>query len=414
MQKTIIAAAVAGLLAMPAFAQTRVILSGKINGAYEWSKATGATHAQGDIKMRDRLIESGSELHIKAYEDLGNGNQAFVDIQTAVDIFGGNNVATPGAGRIGSRRGAIGLQGKWGMLQLGKWDIHYNLQIWSGTGPNAALNQMFGAVSLLNQVGGRSYVTLGCRCDNTIRYVTPNISGFEVSVAYTLGQGSDMLTGSEVAWRPWDQNKVNRAVGVAAKYKWGGLKIGLGYWYNSDAKGGIGVQSALHPKWMSQYANNANYNGTNGAAILRNDQSIRAGVAYTFDMGLTIGVNYDYSQTAHRFGNTATGKMTGHEIKLKRSAWAFPLYYKTGAHQLNFAYGFADDLDGWDDTGAQYWTINYGYSLSKRTTLYAGFAQYKNDKYASYDFWSNTAVGLSAANVGADPTSFTLGIIHSF
>lgn len=396
MQKTIIAAAVAGLLAMPAFAQTRVVLSGKINAAWEWHKATGSTNGANQ-KMKDRMTESGSEFHIKAYEDLGNGNQAFVDIQTAVDIFNGNSpAATPDAGRLGSRRGAIGLQGKWGMLQLGKWDLHYNAQIWGGTGPNAALNQMYGAVSLLNQVGGRSYATMGCRCDNTIRYVTPNISGFQVGLGYTRGTG-------EATWQPSSSNKIDRAFSIQANYKYGGLKLMVAYWNRKNAQGDIGLNGAQvqHPKYMAS---------GRGAAQLRDEQSIRAGVAYSFDMGLTIGVTWDYTETKHKYAAAGVS-----DLKLKRWAFAVPVYYKTGPHQINLAYGMADDIDNWNDTGAQYWTINYGYAISKRTTVYAGYAHYKNDRYATYDFWSNTAVGTgTTSGAGADPTSFAIGLIHSF
>lgn len=398
MQKTIIAAAVAGLLAMPAFAQTRVIMSGKLNASYEWVQAKGARDSNQNMKMKDRMTESGSELHIKAYEDLGNGNQAFVDIQTAVDIYGGNNVNTPGAGKLGSRRGAIGLMGKWGMLQLGKWDIHYNAQIWAGTGPNAALNQMYGAVSLLNQVGGFS--TMGCRCDNTIRYATPNIYGFEASIAYTRGQGvlSAQNGGpnySEIAWDSSDRNKNTRGVGVALKYKWQGLKLLAAY-------------------WQEYYAG-----ATNAAeATLTDQMSYRFGAAYTFDFGLTVGVNYDHSEfstIAAHGGNTGHSTM-GKKLKNKRNAWVIPLYYKAGPHQLNLAYGWADDIKGngtyaMADSGTKYWTVNYGYSLSKRTTLYAGVVQYKNDKNAKYDFWSNTSLGGA---VGSDPTAYSIGLIHAF
>jgi len=391
MQKTIIAAAVAGLLAMPAFAQTRVVLSGKVNAAWSWDKATGATAgSSGDIKMRDRMIESGSEFHIRAYEDLGNGNTAYVDIQTAVDVFNSNPVSTPDAGRLASRRAAIGLQGKWGTLMFGKWDLYYNAQIWGGTGPNAALNQMYGAVSLLNQIGGRSYTTMGCRCDNTIRYVTPDIGGFMLDVGYTRNGGTGANAGlsagsmgvsGEQAINPGTDNKVDRAFALAARYQLGGLKVMAAGWNRKNA-------------------------GT--AAAARNEWAERVGVAYTFGFGLTVGVTYDHAgMKRYAIGDTTKRKDT-------RSAFVVPVYYRTGPHQINLAYGWAGDLSTVEDSGTKYWTVNYGYDVSKRTTLYAGVVQYKNDAYASYDFWSNTAIGLTGSSLGADPTSFAVGIIHSF
>lgn len=395
MQKTIIAAALAGLIAMPALAQTRVTLSGRINAAYEWHRATGATSQAGNIKTRDRMTESGSEFHIRAFEDLGNGNQAFVDIQTAVDVFNRNSPAdTPDAGRLASRRAAIGLQGSWGMLQLGKWDLHYHAQIWGNTGPNAGLNQMYGAVSLLNQVGGRSFATMGCRCDNTIRYVTPNISGFQLGIGYTRGTG-------ETAWNPHDQNRVDRAVSLHVNYRHGGLNLMAAYWNRENAIAGHGLVGTGHPTAVATGLNAEN-------SALRNEESIRVGAAYTFDMGLTIGLTWDYTQTRHKFVSDRA------DLKLRRHAWVVPIYYRTGPHQINFAYGRANDIKDFADTGTQYWTLNYGYALSRRTTAYIGIAQYRNERFATYDFWSNTAIGLTTANQGADPTSFAIGLIHAF
>ena len=180
------------LFSQAALAQTKIVLSGKINTAWEWVRATGATHADGNIKLKDRMVESGSEFRIRATEDLGNGNQAFVDIQTAVDIFGSNDVVTSNAGRLGSRRAAIGLSGKWGTFMLGKWDIYENTISWAGT-EGKAPNQSLHGRGIVNMVGGKSYTQLGCRCDNTIRYITPDFSGLQVAISYTRnGKGDNV------------------------------------------------------------------------------------------------------------------------------------------------------------------------------------------------------------------------------
>ena len=408
--QTVLATAVVALLSQTAQAQSNVVISGKINAAWEWVQAKGATHSGGDIKTKDRMIESGSEIRIHAKEDLGNGNQAFIDIQTAVDVFGSNDVATSDAGRLGSRRGAIGLTGKWGTLMLGKWDIYENTMSSAGT-EGSAPNQSLHGRGILNMVGGKSYTQTGCRCDNTIRYVTPNFNGLEVALSYSRnGKGS---SAGEAAWQQGQENKVDRTLSAQAKYKQGGLRLMAGVWMRQNAQAGIGVKDAKHDRWASEFANKSGF-GSGASAVLKDELSYRAGVGYAFDMGMTVAFNMDYTEVTHKFADDATTQLNGNEIKLKRVGWTLPITYKTGSHQFHLVYGRANDLSGWDDTGAQFWGASYNYSLSKRTSIYTGYARYSNDRFASYDLWSSGGIGMKAANVGADPTTFMVGITHSF
>ena len=407
---TVLAVAMAAVLSQPVQAQSQVVISGKINAAWEWVQAKGATHSGGDIKQKDRMVESGSEIRIYAKEDLGNGNQAFVDIQTAVDIFGSNDVATSDAGRLGSRRGAIGLRGKWGTIMLGKWDIYENTMSAAGT-EGSAPNQSLHGRGILNMVGGKSYTQTGCRCDNTIRYVTPNFNGLEAAFSYTRnGKGS---TSGEITWRPEDENRVDRTFSAQAAYKQGGWRLMAGLWMRQNAQGGIGVKDAKHDRWASEYAGKAGF-GSGAQAVLKDELSYRAGIGYAFNMGLTVAFNIDYSEITHKFADSTQGHLNGNEIKLKRTAWTLPLSYKTGPHQFHLVYGQANDLSGWSDTGAKFWGAGYTYNLSKRTSLYAGYARFSNERYASYDLWSSGGIGMKAANVGADPTTMMVGITHSF
>ena len=408
--QVILATAIAGLLSQAVQAQSQIVLSGKINTAWEWVEATGATYPDGDIKLKDRMVESGSEFRIYAKEDLGNGNHAFVDIQTAVDVFGSNDVATSDAGRLASRRAAIGFTGKWGTFMLGKWDVYENTMSAAGT-EGSAPNQALHGRGILNMVGGKSYTQTGCRCDNTIRYVTPNFSGAQVAFAYSRnGKGS---TSGEATWRPADDNKVDRTFSAQATYKQNGWRLMAGFWSRQNVQGGIGVKDAKHDRWASEYASQAGF-GSGASAVLKDELSYRAGIGYAFDMGLTVAFNIDYSEITHKFASSTTGRFNGNEIELKRTAWTLPISYKTGPHQFHLVYGRANDLSGWNDTGAQFWGASYNYSLSKRTSIYTGYARFNNDRYASYDLWSSGGIGMKAGNVGADPTTFMIGITHSF
>jgi predicted porin len=115
---------------------------------------------------------------------------------------------------------------------------------------------------------------------------------------------------------------------------------------------------------------------------------------------------------------------------------------KFGAHTIGGTYARAGNLDAGgslataagnrnavvdtmttSQTGATYWMAGYQYAFSKRTNVSATFARMDNDSRASYDFWSNAAMGqvanatvggINSNTRGSDPTTVQFGIKHAF
>jgi len=98
--------------------------------------------------------------------------------------------------------------------------------------------------------------------------------------------------------------------------------------------------------------------------------------------------------------------------------------YETGPHSAALAYGWKGDekLSGagfsdLPDSKAHQITARYGYSLSKRTQLYALATRITNGSNAFQEF-GNTPITSTTLfqdpSRGADSTGFGLGMIHSF
>ena len=61
------------------------------------------------------------------------------------------------------------------------------------------------------------------------------------------------------------------------------------------------------------------------------------------------------------------------------------------------------------------WALAYSYSLSKRTNLYASYANLNNNGLATFGLNSGSnTLAPAATSLGADPSVFTVGLRHTF
>ena len=174
MKKHLIAAAVAGALAVPAMAQ--VTVSGYLEVAYENldnQTAADTSTIKGGSFGSSRIVFSGSE-------DLGGGLKAGFRLESAIDISNGRMGASTLGGQATSQqvfdRGAeINLSGAFGTVALGKLD-HGGIE---GNDLNVFGNWALGEGNVV-EVGGAASDQNG-----TIRYTTPTMGGVSLNVAHT-------------------------------------------------------------------------------------------------------------------------------------------------------------------------------------------------------------------------------------
>jgi predicted porin len=396
MQKKLIALAVAGLVSGGAFAQSNVTISGAMDLGIESASASGAT-AGVNATSRTRITNNTSWLRFSGAEDLGGGMKAVFQIEQ--DVNGDTGSATG----IASRNSYVGLAGNFGTAIIGRYDVHYTSHMgvvdWGSAGamPHAA-----NTLNIVGQVNGIGVI--GGRLDNLIAYISPNFNGLTAQLGYVAGGESTTpnLPAKDNAWNLllkysngpigafWSHTQVNHSGAAAA--------VASGARYGSD--GVFYAAGAALPAGVTVVAGTAGSAATSGTDV----KADRIGFAYSFPMGLKVGLIYDNTKA-----ETAAG------LAAKRNAWGLPISYKTGANNFYFSYAKSGDVSTaagtTADTGANSYALGYAYDLSKRTQVGVSYSKIRNQAAASLDFWTR---GVGNVAAGADPTSFYAGIYHSF
>ena len=119
MNKKLIALALAGAFVAPvAMAQTAnpVTLYGRVHLTFDYVESKGT----GGVPARTRITDQASLLGVRGSEDLGGGLKAFFQLETA---FAPDQTG----GAFAGRNSAVGLQGGWGSLFMGRWDTPFKM-----------------------------------------------------------------------------------------------------------------------------------------------------------------------------------------------------------------------------------------------------------------------------------------------
>lgn len=437
-KKVLVAAVAAAFVAPAAFAQSSVTVGGTINIMWDNVRAGGNTGgdvqggANNSLKSQDRVRDgAGSNIRFTVIEDLGGGNSAFVQVESAViqnsdqrADLAGNNQGVTAAGNStavwGNRNSGIGLRSKtMGRFLIGVWDVHYH-EHYNVDGAWIAGNSAWSTLSLTQNMGSGLNIanTFGGRLSNVIRWDSPVWSGFSLSVSYARPTDGVVPNLPGAVAGDVRDGKKNRNWNFAPRYESGGLTIQYSYMQDKDA-----VTTA------TLSIGGANLNGTNATSAWK-ITSNRLGARYKFANGLGIGAIWDSGKTSNQTALVANA------VNVKRTVWAFPISYDTGNHHLMATWARARDWRGsiggvnvgavtnpaiggqaagtlnfGSDTGANFFTLGYMYNLSQRTNISVGYARTRNDALVRYDMFANTSGNTS---VGADPRSVSFGLRHTF
>ncbi len=194
MKKTLLALAVAGVVAAPAAMADVTVY--------------GLAHVSLDNVSGDLLTEQGlavtsraSRVGVKAAEDLGGGLTAVAQMEWQVDMADNG-----GAGNLTSRNQIVGLAGGFGTVAVGRHDTPYkmstgSLDVFADTA--ADYNTIIGATGLEN------------RASNAVAYLSPDFNGLSFQAAIVA---ADLDTDADGE----DDNTAD-ATSVAVQYKAGPL-----------------------------------------------------------------------------------------------------------------------------------------------------------------------------------------------
>ena len=376
MNKTLIAMAVAGVMAAPMAAQADATVYGKIHVSID----------SGDTGGFDSPVAPGSEANkasglywqsnsgrvgVKGSEDLGGGLKAVWQFESNASFGSGST-------SFGGRNSYLGLSGGWGTVVGGKHDTPFkSVGRWfdlfgDQVGDSRNVIQRIWGGLPVDAAGNSVATNWDDRPNNIIVYTTPTFGGgFDVQVAYELD----------------DATKDNNSLSAYGKWKSGNWLVGLGYESqdNSSGTSADGMRAGL--QWSP------------GALKLN------AFYQTTSDNGGDSGADFD--------------------------AMGFGAAYTMGKNVLKAQYYMTDNSFDLESSDSATLAVGWDYKFSKRTTGYIAYATTDNDDNAyacvdagghggeicgqanaSYDVATDTFTGN--VNGGNDPSVISVGMVHKF
>ena len=364
MNKKLLAAAVAGALALPGAAMAQVTISGIFKvGIDQYSKDRVAVSANNDSEMR--ITDNSSRIIIGVSEDLGGGLTAIGQWDLRAPMDSASSLSNSGNTWVGLRSTS------WGTVTLGRHDLHYGSQPDDIASKAGAL--MAASVSLMDFTANGTAIANATRTPNVVRWDSPNWGGFALTAAYSTGNSAQEadLTGTETGM----------AYNLKAAYTAANWQIGGSLWSMSS-------------------------DGATSLTQVEQDSQVLWG--YIRFGGFKVGAAVNMAEVT--VGGTATQD---------RMSMTVPISYTTGPHNFYAHYTIADDDDttaGVED-GATMMAFAYVYDLSKRTSVGVTFATIDNDANAAYNFFTNTgALGStgSAMTAGEDGQLIAFTVRHAF
>jgi len=377
MKKTLLVAALTGVFATVAHAQSSVTLYGLLDAGVSYTNnSRTATGVGGSaVKLSSGLLQ-GNRWGLKGAEDLGGGLKAVFDLESGFTIGTG---ALGQGGREFGRNAYVGLSSDTaGTVTLGRqnefmYDYvgHLSLDDFNGTG-GTVFNH-----PLDNDNTGGTF-----RVDNSVKYVSTNYNGLTFGGLYGFSNQAGGFAN-------------NRAYSFGANYNNGPIAAALAYTQLNNS----GTPTA-------NAAGGAVDNSTTSGDATLNAQRQRTfggGLNYTFGPA-NVGFVVTNTQL-----NNATGFGTGGGSTITSPASVRFTNYEVNAHYsltpavtLGAAYTYTDghfaNAAGAASPKWNQFSLLSDYALSKRTDVY-GVATYQR---VNGDFAQQGTTLIPAAFQGAD------------
>lgn len=393
MKKTLLAAALITGFAGVAHAESSVTLYGLIDAGYGYQNTEtkyrgdfpGGKVARRHIGVQDSVL-NGNRWGLKGTEDLGNGTSAIFVLE------GGFNVGTGESeqgGKLFGRQAYVGLSGEnWGTFTIGR---QYNAgdDFVSPIDPFVTAGGYASAISIFGN-------SLSQRYDNTIKYVTPDFSGFQFGIGAVHGDDRIKTSGF------FGSNKVTtRTAGVTAglSYTNGPIYVGASFDYinNKEKRTILSITSTSDTKTKAWNIGGTYdfdvaklhlmYGGQRDGAIGGNLGLAGSGMAWNpitqdvIDNGLLSGFDSKgLRQHSWLVGLTApvgdAGTVmfsyAGNTMKNnKGSVWSSLPNGTAKAKSHNFGLGYRHNLS---KRTSVYGVASYGWSNAKVHTSFGGFS----------------------------------------
>ena len=380
MKKTLMVAALSGVFATAAHAQSSVTLYGLIDAGLTYTNNQNGSH---NFKMTSGAV-NGSRWGLRGSEDLGGGLKAIFTLENGFSIANG----TLGQqGREFGRQAFVGLSSnQFGTVTLGR---QYDSVV-DYLGPLALTGTQYGGTQFAHPFDNDN-LDNSFRINNSVKYQSANYAGFKFGALYGFSNQADGFAN-------------NRSYSVGASYNYGPLNIAAAY-------------LQLNNNLTAGAINNAN-------GAVAGDNTFNAGLQRTFGAGLNYAfgpatVGFVFTQTKLEDAASINGATVGNTGNIAIGNYARFNNYELNAHyaltpalSLAGAYTYTDArLDGAKPSFHQF-SLQTAYSLSKRTDVYL------QGEYVHALDLGDSGIGAPINGVGMSSTpnqvSATVGIRHRF
>lgn len=402
MRKKMLVAAVAGALAAPAvvLAQSSVTISGFLQGSVDNMKISNTTRSKAS---ETRVNDESSSVVFSVTEDLGGGLAGIgrVDFKPNLDT---GALAASGESWVGLRSRS------WGQLTMGRHSLHYFLAPDDAYFKGASYR--IHPTSLTDFAGGgRIAIANATRTPNSIKWTSPNWSGFGLVAAYSsnplasAGVEADMAAGNTA--------RNGRAWNLHPTYTAANWKIGYSFWDGKADNPTAIYNAALSGLSTAPVGTSTTVASLAAQRITADQRGNTLYGYYTWD-GWKLGLLWNKTKLKAAAAGAGLAPI-GTELG-DRTAWSIPLRYTTGPYSFMAAYTKArDDKATAVQDGAKMWSLTYAYSLSKRTNLAVSLNQLTNDAGAAYSHYVDSGAGTNnALAAGEKARLVTFGIRHDY
>jgi len=401
---------------------------------------------------------NSSNFGIRGVEDLGNGLQAWFQLELAATLGSpSNSAAGINHGNAPQyRNSAVGLRSStWGQISVGTWDTPFTIAAGNtfnanGRVGNSNTNLLSNTLGALGAIGGGGSwsgqnenaacladtgvsaggclgagTTFDRRQKGLLQWWSPNWSGFEARVAYAVTQFGDGVTAS------------NRAAGsikpniwdVSLAYNNGPLAVGYAYERQNDLLAYAAAVTTVGGG-LTNGSGTGLWQITGGGVSGSTGTGHRIGGKYTFALGsgssIGVGAMWESLKWTLNYGTAVAGDLT----EIKKTGWRLQGNFTTGNHFIGLEFAKSNELKGsitstpgaltaatglrgFDGSGtdSKVWILSYNYAFSKRTSLTAYYTQVNNGNNSVNSGLNSGALSTAA---GADPKYIGLNLRHTF
>jgi len=369
MKKTLVAAAVAAVVAAPAVSFADVKIGGNVIQEFVTDGDQTGTDEDGlESKAAVDLVFSVSE-------DLGNGMSAFAKIHTLRDNGGSGNADQ-----------VVGLKGDFGTIVAGRME-----DFTEGKVSAMAATDSSDALSIETN---RAYKT--GRAEGGLAYVSPSFNGLTFGVAgYALANGGASDTTTTVTVTGLSTNASAAGGSTQASITSTSAVLDYNNANNLDMDNNfdatdIMVEYSNGPLLVRVAHENVDAKATKAGASGKDQKTTTIGMNYKMDNITLAGVYYDVENGQGTDSNDVDGYFVG--AKIAAGANTFGLGYTQETNINKSGTTYTKQTNGDNDS----YIVSIDHALSKRTSLTAAYKS------------------LDDQDAGKDADNFAVGIKHVF